>query len=80
MPTILRHGPYRFYFFSDEGSEPAHVHVRYGGKDCKFWLNPVSCAQNRGIPVHRLNEIAKIIHQHKAQLINGFHEHRNRQS
>ena len=27
MPTILRHGRWRFFFYSNEGSEPAHVHV-----------------------------------------------------
>ncbi|HKI37036.1 MAG TPA: DUF4160 domain-containing protein [Gemmataceae bacterium] len=27
MPTILRNGPYRFYFYSHEPNEPPHVHV-----------------------------------------------------
>jgi len=27
MPTILRIGPYRFYFFSHEPNKPPHVHV-----------------------------------------------------
>jgi hypothetical protein len=28
MPTLLRIGSFRFHFYSDEGSEPPHVHVR----------------------------------------------------
>jgi len=27
MPTVLRSGPYRVYFFSHEPNEPPHVHV-----------------------------------------------------
>lgn len=27
MPTILRDGPYRLFFYSNEGEEPPHVHV-----------------------------------------------------
>ena len=28
MPTVLRWGPYRAFFYSNENDEPAHVHVR----------------------------------------------------
>ncbi|MGH8245034.1 MAG: DUF4160 domain-containing protein [Gammaproteobacteria bacterium] len=27
MPTVLRSGPHRFFFFSREGHEPPHVHI-----------------------------------------------------
>lgn len=27
MPTVLRSGPYRVYFFSHDPNEPPHVHV-----------------------------------------------------
>jgi hypothetical protein len=27
MPTVLRIGPYRFFFYSNEGHEPPHIHV-----------------------------------------------------
>jgi Domain of unknown function (DUF4160) len=27
MPTVLRAGPYRFYFYSHEPNEPPHIHV-----------------------------------------------------
>ncbi len=30
MPTILREQGYRFFFFNNEGDEPAHVHVESG--------------------------------------------------
>jgi hypothetical protein len=27
MPTVLRVGPYRFFFYSGDGGEPPHIHV-----------------------------------------------------
>lgn len=41
MPTVLRMGRYRFYFFSNEGEEPPHIHVKSGGEEAKFWLDPI---------------------------------------
>lgn len=48
MPTVLRIGPYRFFFYSNEGSEPPHVHVESGGRVAKVWLVPVSVANPGG--------------------------------
>jgi hypothetical protein len=39
MSTVLRVSGYRFFFFSLEGSEPAHIHIEHGDKLAKFWLD-----------------------------------------
>ncbi len=44
MPTVLRVGRYRFYFFSNENNEPPHIHVKAGDDEAKFWLDPVGLA------------------------------------
>jgi hypothetical protein len=44
MPTALRSGPYRFYFYSHEPNEPPHVHIDCDDLSAKFWLNPVQLA------------------------------------
>jgi hypothetical protein len=36
MPTVLRDGPYRFYFYSHEPNEPPHVHVDRDDRSAKF--------------------------------------------
>ena len=37
MPTILRIANFRFHFYSNEGNEPPHIHVRCSdGGECKF--------------------------------------------
>ena len=48
MPTILRDGPYRCFFYSGEGREPPHVHVERDDAVAKFWLHPVSWRAETG--------------------------------
>jgi len=39
MPTILLVQGWRLFFYSNEGSEPLHIHARKGDSERKFWLN-----------------------------------------
>jgi Domain of unknown function (DUF4160) len=54
MPTVLRSGPYRFYFYSHEPNEPPHIHVDRDDLSAKFWLGPVQLAGNFGFRAHEL--------------------------
>jgi hypothetical protein len=47
MPEVFREGPYRFFFFSMEGTEPPHIHVEAAERYAKFWLEPIILAQSR---------------------------------
>ena len=40
MPTVLNIDGFRFFFFSDEGSEPCHIHIKKAGSRGKIWLLP----------------------------------------
>lgn len=66
MPTVLRSGPYRFFFYSNENSEPAHIHVQRGNALAKFWLNPVTLASNFGFATHELNRLNQLAQQNAA--------------
>jgi hypothetical protein len=68
MPTVLRIGPFRFHFYSDERGEPAHIHVRTSEGECKFWLEPVILAKNRGLAPHTLREIERLVFEHQTYL------------
>ncbi len=57
MPTILRWGPYRAFFYSNERGEPPHIHVRAGDFEAKFWLHDLSVAVNAGFPAHEIGAI-----------------------
>jgi hypothetical protein len=75
MPTILRTGSLRFHFYSDEGTEPPHIHVRNTGNECKFWLDPVALARNRGVSPSDLREIERLVFEHQQTLIEKYYEY-----
>jgi Domain of unknown function (DUF4160) len=54
MPTILRIGPYRFYFYSHEPNEPLHVHTDRDASSAKFWLGPIRLASDIGFSAKEL--------------------------
>ena len=57
-PTVLRSGPYRFFFYATDRNEPVHVHVARERKAAKFWMDPVRAAYNYGFSPAELNRIA----------------------
>ena len=61
MPTVARAGPYRFFFFSNEGFEPAHIHVQRERAVAKFWLEPVALASSSGFPGHELRRLEALV-------------------
>src|SRR5271155_4149485 len=56
MPTILRSNGYRFFFYSADGDEPAHVHVVKGDCEAAVWLSD-SVAINLGFAPRDLRAI-----------------------
>ena len=75
MPTVFKIGRYRFVFFSNEGNEPPHIHIKAGSDQAKFWLDPIELASNYGFKAHELNELNKIIQEHQKDLLEAWHEH-----
>jgi len=74
MPTVKRHGPYRFFFVSIDYTEPPHVHVQRGTAVAKFWLEPVSLAKAGGFKAHELNKIADIVAASREEFLEKWHE------
>ena len=75
MPTVFRFGPYRFFFFSNEGTEPPHIHVEAAGKYAKFWIKPVVFERSVGFRAHDLAEVRRIIESNVALIEAKWHEH-----
>jgi hypothetical protein len=75
MPTSLRVGPYRFFFYSSDAPEPPHIHVRRDRKTAKFWLEPARLQYSHGFSRQEVNEIIAIIRDHETQLIEEWYEH-----
>jgi hypothetical protein len=72
MPTVLRVGPFRFYFYSGDGGEPMHVHVQRDRSQAKFWLQPTHCASAAGFTRLELREIQYIVTEHQASLVEAW--------
>ena len=68
MPTVLRIGPYRFYFYSHEPNEPPHIHIDRDNLSAKFWLEPVQLARNIGFSARDLRAIERMIVNHQEEL------------
>ena len=74
MPTVLRIGPYRFFFYSEEGSEPPHLHVVAAEKRAKYWLTPVEFTWNDGFRTGELNTIEEIIAANLNSLLEAWND------
>lgn len=75
MPTVMRIGPYRFFFYSNENDEPKHVHVRADDNEAKFWLEPLQLAWNRGFNERKLKQIERHIQDNLAYIIEAWEEY-----
>lgn len=75
MPTVLRTGPYRIYFYSHEPNEPPHVHIDREDQSSKFWLQPVALARNLGFSAKELRNIEKIIIENEQLLLEAWNDY-----
>jgi hypothetical protein len=75
VPTVLRWNGYRFYFFSNEGSEPPHIHIDKAGNTAKYWLNPVALARNIGFTARELAELQGKVAEQRDAFVKAWNEH-----
>jgi Domain of unknown function (DUF4160) len=75
VPTVLRIGPYRFYFYSHEPNEPPHIHVDRDDSSAKFWLQKVDLADNIGFAKKELNALHQIVNQNQQYLLDQWYEY-----
>jgi hypothetical protein len=74
VPTILRVDGYRFFFFSNEREEPAHIHVEQAERYAKFWLAPISLVANHGFRSGELAELLRLVHLHAPLFLEKWNE------
>ena len=75
MPTILRLDGYRFYFYSGEGNEPPHIHVEFGDKLAKYWLEPVELASSQRVRSHELGDVRRLVVEHRIEFLKAWYDH-----
>ncbi len=78
MPTVLRVGPHRFFFFSREDNEPPHIHVETAENAAKFWLLPVALDWAVGYNSKELRRVRELVEQHADLFLEKWYEHLGR--
>lgn len=74
MPTVLRIGSYRFFFYSNENGEPAHIHIQCEKALAKFWLKPITYARSSGFSAHELTKLNKLVEENQQTLLEAWNE------
>ncbi|HET9136426.1 MAG TPA: DUF4160 domain-containing protein [Candidatus Kapabacteria bacterium] len=74
MPKVLEVNGFIFFFYSQEGNEPEHIHVRKGGNEAKFWLTPIKLQENHGFSPAQMRFIKKTIAEHQQLLLTAWDE------
>jgi Domain of unknown function (DUF4160) len=75
MQTVLRIGPFRFHFYSDEKNEPPHIHVATADGECKFWLEPTKLAREKNIKPHVIRQIERLVFENREALKKAYNEY-----
>jgi len=76
LPTVLNISGYRFYFYSDEGNEPCHIHVRKGSGEGKIWMLPeIREEYYYGFTESECRKIRKIIKEHNSYIKEKWDEY-----
>jgi hypothetical protein len=74
MPNLLRIGPYRFFFYSEEGTEPPHVHVEAAERRAKYWIETILHHKSDGFRSGELKEIEAIIAENVDSFLKEWYE------
>lgn len=75
LPTVLRIGPYRFFFYSNEVGEPPHIHVQRDRCLAKFWLAPVSLASSTRFAAKEIRDMQRLVEENKPEIMDAWNEH-----
>ncbi len=75
MPTIFRIEGFVFSFFSADGSEPIHVHVRKAGGSAKIWIEPVSLGRSENMHWRDLKRAVEIAEEHQELIVEKWNEY-----
>jgi hypothetical protein len=74
MPTVLRIGPYRLFFYAGDRDEPQHVHVERDNNLAKFWLDPVRLQTGGGFSRSEIGRIQNLVLENREMLAGSWNE------
>ena len=74
MPTVLREGPYRFFFYSADYVEPPHVHVEREACEAKVLLDPVRQCKSGGFTAREIKKVERLVEENVEVLLRSWDE------
>jgi len=78
MPTILFFNGWRFFFYSNEGNEPIHIHVQKAEMEAKYWIlvdsYEIKEAFSYNLSPSNKREIKKLIYLNLDYIIEKWNE------
>lgn len=77
MPTVLRIGKFRFFFYAGDRDEPRHIHIKHGKNIAKFWLDPVRLQNSGRFNRKELNRLYKLVNKNQEYLLKSWNEYFN---
>ena len=72
MPTVLRLGPYRFFFYAGDWNEPPHIHIERDDDIAKFWLKPVRLQSSGGFSRAEIAKLTSLVTEHQGELLEAW--------
>jgi len=75
MPTIFREEGFVFSFFSGDGHEPVHVHVRKAGGACKLWMEPLRLARSEDMDLRDIKRAMQLAEKHRQEILEAWNEY-----
>ena len=76
MPTVLRVGPYRYFFYAGDRDEPPHIHVEREEKIAKFWLEPtIALAEYHRLKPKVLKKLDALVREHEDEIRAEWDKH-----
>jgi len=78
LPEVFRKNGWRFFFYSNEGNEPIHIHCKNSEKICKYFIDKenkkIFLAFEKNLNKSDFNEVEKLINENIDLIIKKWNE------
>jgi hypothetical protein len=72
VPTVLRSGPYRFFFYAGDWNEPPHIHIERDDDIAKLWLKPVRLQRSGGFGRAEIAKLTALVTERQDELLEAW--------
>ena len=72
MPTVIRAGPCRLFFYAGDRNEPRHIRVERDDRVAEYWLDPVRLQSSGRFSRLGLRRIRAVIEGNHAPLMEAW--------